>query len=118
MTISSRTPEGDPHRCPICGQRSHMELSDPAGDACCPKCGSLLWWFRDRLSRSGGLDPQRITFDSSFVDDLGADSLDDVELIMELEEELHVSIPDEVAEQIKTVGDAVRWLEQHIPPRE
>lgn len=48
--------------------------------------------------------------DASFVDDLGADSLDIVELVMALEEEFGVSIPDEEAENIKTVGDAVRYI--------
>lgn len=111
MTISSRTPEGDPQHCPICGRRSHLEYSDPGGDACCPNCGSLLWWFRDHVS-GRGLDAQQITFASSFVEDLGADSLDTVEMVMELEEEFNLTIPDEVAEQIRTVADAVRWIEQ------
>ncbi len=51
-----------------------------------------------------------ITEDASFVDDLGADSLDIVELVMALEEEFGVSIPDEEAENIKTVGDAVAYI--------
>ncbi len=49
---------------------------------------------------------------SSFLDDLGADSLDIVELVMELEEEFHITIPDEEAEQIKTVEDAIRFIER------
>jgi len=49
--------------------------------------------------------------EASFVDDLGADSLDIVELVMALEEEFGVSIPDEQAESIKTVGDAVAYIE-------
>ncbi len=57
-----------------------------------------------------GVDESKITENSSFVDDLGADSLDIVELIMAFEEEFDVEIPDEDAEKIKTVGDAVKYL--------
>jgi anti-sigma B factor antagonist len=44
MVISSRTPEGQPNRCPVCGSASKIEPSDPAGDAPCPACGHLLWF--------------------------------------------------------------------------
>ena len=57
-----------------------------------------------------GVDESKITENSSFVDDLGADSLDIVELIMAFEEEFDIEIPDEDAEKIKTVGDAVNYL--------
>lgn len=57
-----------------------------------------------------GIDTSKITEGSSFVDDLGADSLDIVELIMAFEEEFDVEIPDEDAEKIKTVGDAIKYL--------
>ncbi len=57
-----------------------------------------------------GVDESKITEDSSFVDDLGADSLDIVELIMAFEEEFDMEIPDEDAEKIKTVGDVVKYL--------
>jgi len=57
-----------------------------------------------------GVDESKITEDSSFVDDLGADSLDIVELIMAFEEEFDIEIPDEDAEKIKTVGDTVKYL--------
>ena len=53
-----------------------------------------------------------ITDESSFVDDLGADSLDTVELVMALEEEFGIEIPDEDAEKITTVGDAVKYIEE------
>jgi acyl carrier protein len=113
MTISSRTPEGLPHRCPICGKMSAVEPTYSTGDSCCPTCGQLLWWFQDRLGRDAGVAPERITPYSSFADDIGADSLDIVELVMELEEEFGVSIPDDEAEQIKTVADAIRYIERH-----
>ncbi len=51
MTISSRTPEGLPNRCPVCGAEVKLEPSWPAADACCPNCGSLLW-YGERTSRS------------------------------------------------------------------
>ncbi len=57
-----------------------------------------------------GIDASKISQESSFVDDLGADSLDIVELIMAFEEEFDIEIPDEDAEKIKTVGDAIKYL--------
>lgn len=59
-----------------------------------------------------GVDESDITRDASFTNDLGADSLDTVELIMEFEKEFDITIPDEDAEQIATVGDAVDYLEE------
>lgn len=61
-----------------------------------------------------GLDENTITMDSLFVDDLGADSLDVVELIMALEEEFDVEIPDEDAEKATKVGDVVEYISAHI----
>jgi acyl carrier protein len=61
-----------------------------------------------------GADEDDVTEDASFVDDLGADSLDIVELVMALEEEFGVSIPDEQAEKIKTVGDAVDFIMESV----
>ncbi|MFM7116297.1 MAG: acyl carrier protein [Planctomycetota bacterium] len=61
-----------------------------------------------------GVEKEKITRDSNFVNDLGADSLDTVELVMELEEEFDVSIPDEVAEKIQTVGEAVEHIKKSI----
>jgi acyl carrier protein len=59
-----------------------------------------------------GVDESDVTTDASFTNDLGADSLDTVELIMEFEKEFDLTIPDEEAEQIATVGDAVSYLEE------
>ena len=59
-----------------------------------------------------GVKPEEVTPEASFIDDLGADSLDTVELIMALEEEFGVEIPDEDAEKMLTVGDAVRYIDQ------
>ena len=58
-----------------------------------------------------GVDEAEVTIDSTFIDDLGADSLDIVELIMAFEEEFNVEIPDEVAEKIKTVKDTVEYID-------
>jgi acyl carrier protein len=59
-----------------------------------------------------GVEPEKVTLDASFVDDLGADSLDTVELVMAFEEEFGIEIPDEDAEQLQTVGDAVKYLKE------
>jgi acyl carrier protein len=59
-----------------------------------------------------GVDEEEVVIDASITDDLGADSLDQVELVMALETEFNIDIPDEAAEKIKTVGDAVRYIEE------
>ena len=59
-----------------------------------------------------GVKPEEVIPEASFVDDLGADSLDTVELVMALEEEFGIEIPDEDAEKIQTVGDASRYIEE------
>ena len=56
-------------------------------------------------------DPDKVTEKASFIDDLGADSLDNVELVMAFEEEFDIEIPDEAAEGIATVGDAVKYIQ-------
>ena len=65
---------------------------------------------REIIINELGVEPEKVTDDASFVDDLGADSLDTVELVMAFEEEFGLDIPDEDAEKMKTVGDAVRYL--------
>jgi len=60
-----------------------------------------------------GVDEAEVTPSASFVDDLGADSLDTVELVMAFEEAFEIEIPDEDAEKIRTVKDAVTYIEQH-----
>jgi acyl carrier protein len=61
-----------------------------------------------------GVDEADVTSEKSFIDDLGADSLDTVELVMAFEEEFGIEIPDEEAEKIKTVQDAVKYIEEHV----
>jgi len=65
------------------------------------------------IAESLKVDEDKVTSDASFMDDLGADSLDTVELVMALEEEFDIEIPDEDAENITTVGEAVEYIEQH-----
>ena len=65
------------------------------------------------VSEQMGVAKDQVTKDTSFVNDLGADSLDTVELVMELEEEFDITIPDEKAEEIQTVGQAVAYIEEH-----
>ena len=65
----------------------------------------------DIVAEQLGVDKDKITPETSFVNDLGADSLDTVELVMELEEEFDINIPDDAAEKIQTVGQAVEYIE-------
>ena len=60
-----------------------------------------------------GVDEEEVTPDASFVDDLGADSLDTVELVMAFEEEFGIEIPDDAAEKIQTVGDAIGFIKSN-----
>ena len=66
------------------------------------------------VSEELAISEDEITEDASFIDDLGADSLDVVELIMALEEEFDIEIPDEDAEEIATVSDAVDYIEENL----
>jgi acyl carrier protein len=70
--------------------------------------------IRKRIADQLSLDEDEIKMDSSFADDLGADSLDIVELIMALEEEFDMEIPDEDAEKISTVGDVVEYIKARV----
>lgn len=60
-----------------------------------------------------GVDEDKVNEDASFIDDLGADSLDTVELVMAFEEEFSVEIPDDAAEKIQTVGDAINFIKEN-----
>ena len=65
------------------------------------------------VSEQMGVDKSEITRETSFVNDLNADSLDTVELVMEFEDEFEMSIPDEEAEKIQTVGQAIDYIKEH-----
>ena len=67
----------------------------------------------DIVSEQLGVEKDKVTRETSFVHDLGADSLDTVELVMELEEEFDITIPDDAAEKIQTVGQAVEYIAEN-----
>jgi len=75
---------------------------------------SVMERVKDIVADNLGVDRDKITPETSFVNDLGADSLDTVELVMELEEEFDIQIPDDQAEKIKTVGEAVDYIDAAI----
>ena len=108
MIISSRTPDGRPNRCPVCGANVWIEPSAVFGDAPCPQCGCLLWFIglgsktrlfeyekseelrerlMDRVCENLGVNKEALN-DPDFLKEVGPDSLDIVELVMELDEEL------------------------------
>src|ERR671929_484507 len=69
---------------------------------------------RDIIEKELGVEREKLTDDASFIEDLGADSLDIVELVMEFEKEFNIDIPDEDAEKLRTVGDAIGYLNQKV----
>jgi hypothetical protein len=104
MTISSRTPEGEPNRCPVCGKTTLIEPSEPVLDAPCPSCGTLLWFVKTSAGRvtwsneqmlevrdqlieefTGLSDPPYSSL-TSMLQGMAFDSLNLIEHIMELEE--------------------------------
>ena len=68
---------------------------------------------KEIITKQMGVKAEQITKETSFINDLGADSLDTEELIMEFEDAFDMNIPDEEAEKIRTVGDAVKYIEEH-----
>jgi acyl carrier protein len=111
-----------------------VEPSQPPGDAPCPRCGTLLWFLptsagmrlyetaavaplRNRIAgvicNNLGVDPRQLPGSGSFSEEVGADSLDLVELVMELEENFEVTIPAEEAEKMKTINDVIDYLIRH-----
>ncbi len=68
---------------------------------------------QEKISEQLGIDIEEVTMESSFIDDLGADSLDIVELLMALEEEFDIEIPDEEAEKLVTVSDVVDYIKSN-----
>jgi len=77
------------------------------------KMKELVEKVKQIISEQLGVEEAEVTPGASFVDDLGADSLDTVELVMALEENFDLEIPDEAAEKIRTVQDAIDYLEKH-----
>ena len=134
-TVSSRTPEGEPNLCPVCGGLISVEPSTPSGDSPCPCCGVLLWFLRTSdgvrlyevnrivqirervaniLARALHVSKEELARRTFSVENLGMDSLDLVELVMELEEEFDFTIPDAEAQTIRTLGDLIDWLVRHL----
>lgn len=127
MIITSRTPEGEPNRCPVCGARILLEPSEPTRDAPCPACGHLLWWHERPVPKPNHPTPGKFAlFDRILgligvgreageperLDKLLERRFDTIEQAMELEEEFGITIPDEDAEKITTVAQAVEYLTQ------
>lgn len=69
--------------------------------------------IKDIIVDQLGVNPDQVTPDAKFIEDLGADSLDTVELIMALEEEFGIEVPDEEAEKLQSVGDVVKYIEEN-----
>jgi acyl carrier protein len=69
---------------------------------------------REIIAKELGVEREKLTDSASFMEDLGADSLDTVELVMEFEKEFNIDIPDEDAEKLRTVGDALGYLKQKV----
>jgi acyl carrier protein len=69
---------------------------------------------KDIIEKELGVEREKLTEGASFIEDLGADSLDIVELVMEFEKEFNIDIPDEDAEKLRTVGDAVAYLNSKL----
>jgi acyl carrier protein len=67
---------------------------------------------RDIIVEQLGVNPEQVTLEAKFIEDLGADSLDTVELVMAFEEEFGIDVPDEEAEKLMSVGDVVRFVEE------
>lgn len=72
---------------------------------------------KEIIMKQLAVNAEQLTPEASFIDDLGADSLDTVELVMALEDEFSVKIPDEEAEKIATVKDAINYMNEHVPAK-
>ena len=69
---------------------------------------------KDIIEKELGVEREKLTTEASFIEDLGADSIDIVELVMEFEKEFNIDIPDEDAERLRTVGDALQYLNEKV----
>src|SRR3954471_2335025 len=100
-----------------------LDIRGAGGPCCCPRARSLpsrevptVASVEERVidivCENLGVNKEQVTRQTSFQEDVGADSLDIVELVMELEEEFEITIPDDQAEKIKTVGEAIDYIER------
>jgi anti-anti-sigma factor len=95
MVISSRTPEGRPNHCPVCGSPLSIEPSDPAGDAPCPRCGHLLWFAWYDLGTTQVVRPTGRRLDPGWLERLG-DSLElrpDMRLLIDFSDVQYLASP-------------------------
>jgi len=135
QVISSRTPEGETGQCPLCGNIFRIEPSQPAGDAPCPCCGSLLWFSRAanglsvfdyrevapvkerlvaKIAEALGVDQRRVLDSTSPLGSTGADSLDIVELVLVIEEEFDAFIAPDQDVETMTLADAIDFAWQAV----
>jgi anti-anti-sigma factor len=120
MVISSRTPEGRPNHCPVCGSDLKIEPSDPAGDAPCPRCGHLLWFAWEDLG-----DVQVIRLTGSRLDPESLDRLIDSRamrsgqrLVIDLSSVQYLASPilGKLINLKKQLGGRGRLILQHVHP--
>ena len=138
MMISTTIAVGALGRCPTCGGAAAVSPAGEGAEAVCPKCGARLWPLRtpegllfcdagavapvaEEVTRlvceQLGANPAQLTRQMRFQEDLGADSLDLVELVMKLEEVFDITVPDDESQKIKTVGDAIDYVvRQRVSP--
>ncbi len=116
MTVSSRTPEGFPSHCPLCGAATSLEFSDRASDAPCPSCGHLLWfssqvlvWLQQRIGEFMGIVPDQISPDALLYD-ICPDFIDTDELRVAIDDTYGVTLQHDRAQSI---ADVVRYIEEH-----
>lgn len=95
-----------PRSGPVSGLVAHYELREKS-------MSDIAESVKKIVVEHLGVEPEKVTENASFIDDLGADSLDTVELVMAFEEEFEVEIPDDAAETILTVGDAIKFIKEN-----
>jgi acyl carrier protein len=94
--------------------RTHARQSTEAQELSMANKEEIVGKVKDLISQSLGVSPDEIVSSASFIDDLGADSLDIVELVMLIEKEFDIEIPDEDAEKISTVQHAIDYINDHL----
>jgi len=97
---------------PASASAAVMKDAPAAGSASTSTATTVEERVIDIVCENLGVNKEQVTRQTSFIEDIGADSLDIVELVMELEEEFEITIPDDQAEQIKTVGEAIDYIER------
>jgi len=96
--------------CALCSRPARPDFYEPSGSELCSRCGGILRRLCNRLVPLYDIEPDRITLETSWVQDLGTDSLDLAELVVTLEDEFGALITDDEAQKTKTVADLVRLL--------